>query len=634
MSVSPPVAPVSARSSPTGSFATAAVLLILMLAASFSVDVVRTGFGIKGDEATYVAMALSVAFDGDLRYERKDLERFEGLYRSGPEGIFLKRGKEVRLGFLASPPFVQLRQTPDRRADRLYFGKALIYPVFAAPFVRLAGLNGFYLFHTLLVFGVLVCGYQFLVVRSNPVAALVFTLAFVGATVVPVYTVFLTSDVFNFALVFFGYFLWLYKEVAPEGSGFLRSRRSDIGAAVLLGLATFSKPINVLLIGPLVALWWWRRQWWPGLLVGVVFTLATAGLFGINALSSGEFNYQGGDRKTFYGRFPFDGPDTPWDRVSTAGWDRGTTAATDDADTENVLAPAEFAGRFGHNVEYFFVGRHSGFIPYYFPGFLALCLWLASPERFRAWRVLAFMAFTASAVGLLVVAPYTWNGGGGPPGNRYLLSLYPVVFFLTPPLPNLMAPMIAWVGGALFTAHMVVNPFIAAKFTYLMTERGAARRLPVELTMAGDLPVVLAQPLRARIPYRNDPLMLLYFLDQNAFPPEPTGMWIAGGRRADIIVRTEDPMDHLQVTAESPIRTTLTVSLGAKSVTVSIIPNTPVNFSVPARGARAQQSYAYLLSATSSDGFTPHLKDPSSADYRNLGALMRFAAVTVTPTVP
>src|SRR5437867_10377215 len=72
-------------------------LLVLSLAAAISVDVVRAGYKIKSDEATYVAMTLSLAYDGDLRYERRDLERFWGIYEAGPEGIFLKRGHQLRV---------------------------------------------------------------------------------------------------------------------------------------------------------------------------------------------------------------------------------------------------------------------------------------------------------------------------------------------------------------------------------------------------------------------------------------------------------------------------------------------------------------------------------------------------------
>lgn len=589
-----------------------------------SADVVRSGFGgVKGDEATYVAMALSAAFDHNLSYERRDVERFRALYPQGPDGIFLKRGRLWNLRLDASPPFVHTSPVADPNASRLYYGKAFIYPVLAAPLVRAFGLNGFLVFHALLIFGVLLCGYHFLAARSRPAPALAFTLVFIGLTVVPIYTVFLTSDIFNFALVFFGYFFWLYKEVAsPAGSRFLRSAASDIAAAVLLGAATFSKPVNLLLIGPLVLLLWWRRRFWTGVLVGLIFALTTAGLFGANAWSSGEFNYQGGDRRTFYERFPFDSPGVEFDR--------GLQSATNDSDAGNVLKPSEFVNRFAHNAEYFFIGRHFGFVPYFFPGFVTLFLWLASRERLVAWRVLAFLALAASTMVLLIFLPYSWSGGGGPPGNRYFLNLYPVVFFLTPALGSMAAPTVAAIGGALFTAHMLLHPFVTAKYTYLMTESGPARWLPVEITMANDLPVMLTvAPLRGRILYGHDPFMLLYFLDQNAFPPEPMGMWV-GNRRADIIVRAEDPIDHLAVTAESPIRTTLTVSMGAQTVAVPITPNNPVSFNLPARGVRDQWSYAYLLSTKSSDAFVPHLADPKSGDYRTLGAQLRFSAVTAT----
>src|SRR6185437_16991311 len=106
----------------------------------------------------------------------------------------------------------------------------------------LFGLNGFLVLNVLLVFGVCVCGYVFLAARSRPGPALIYTLAFVFATCVPVYAVFLMPEVLNFSLVFYALFLWLYKEVSPEpAGGFLRSRASDLAAAVLIGLAAYSK---------------------------------------------------------------------------------------------------------------------------------------------------------------------------------------------------------------------------------------------------------------------------------------------------------------------------------------------------------------------------------------------------------
>jgi hypothetical protein len=604
------------------------IIVVVLLAAALSIDVVSTGYGIKGDEATYVSMALSAAYDGDLTYERKDLERFWRLYGNGPEGVFLKRGKEWRGRFDAAAPFLHVSRHSDRRDDRLYFGKAFAYPVLAAPFVRLAGLNGMLVFHVLLLGGVLFCGYTYLSASSGSLPALLFTLAFLGASVVPVYGVLLSSDFFNFALVFFAYFLWLYKEVAQDKSGrsFLRSFGSDLAAALLLGIAAFSKLTNILLVAPPVLWWWSRRRLWPSAAVTVTFGLVFAALVVANGMIMGEFNYQGGDRKTFYGSFPFDSPAATWN-------DRGIASVTNDADTANVLEPSEFVNRFGHNLEYFFVGRHFGLVPYFFPGVLAALWWVLSRERKRVWRGLSFLTLAVSVAGLLAFFPYSWSGGGGPIGNRYFLSFYPVLFFLTPPLSSPGLPLLSWLGGALFTAHIVINPFTAEKFTYLMTERGAARTLPVELTMANDLPVMLAGPSRAHIPYGHDPTMLLYFLDQNAYPPEPPGMWIAGGRRADVLVRTEDPFDHLSVTAESPLATVLTVSLGGDPVDVPITPHKPVRFDLRARGVRGFHSYSYLLSAYSPAGFVPRLRDPGSQDGRNLGALMRFAAMPAATRV-
>jgi hypothetical protein len=601
--------------------AAAAVLLIVALAAAVSVDVVKTGGGVKGDEATYVAMALSAAYDRDLTYERRDLERFFGLYRWGPDGIFLKRGKALRVRLGGPPPFVRLVKSPDPRADRLYYGKAFAYPIVAAPFVRLFGLNGFLVLHVLLLYGVGVCGYTFLATRSRPAAALLFTLAFIGASCVPVYAVFLAPEIFHFALVFFAYFLWSYKEVAVDaGGGWLRGPGSDVLAAALLGVATYSNPRHAFLVAPLVLWAWWRRRFGHGLAVGVVAVGVTATLFAANAVVTGELNYQGGDRKTFYGRFPFD--------ASTGdAWAEATPKSTNDSDTENVLS--DFGNRFAHNVEYFLVGRHFGFVPYFFPGVVAVSLWLASRERRSRWRALVALAVAASAVALLVYAPFTWSGGGGPPGNRYFMSVYAALFFVTPPLTSLAPGLIAWTGGALFTAKMLVNPFVAAKSPNQTTERGFARRLPVELTMANDLPVML-EGARAHSWY-ND--VLLYFLDEHAFNPETVdaaghqGVWIAGDGRADILMRTEWPIDHLVMTVEARVPTVFTVSAGGAESRVRLDPNRPATFRVPASGVRDLRSFAYLLSARSSEGFTPHLLDPGNDDKRNLGVLIRFTAV-------
>ena len=606
------------------------VFLIVMGAVARTVDIPRAGYGVKSDEATYVVMALSAAYDLNLSYERGDLERFAGLYHQGPEGIFLKRGKTLRLSVRSPFPYVHLIGRSDPDQGRLYFGKAFIYPVFAAPFVRIFGLNGMLIFHVLLFGVALCCAYFFLAAQSAPVPAALFTTAFVAAAAVPVYGVFLMPEAFNFTLVFLAYFLWLYKEVQSSPSSIFDGPWTDAAAAVLLGMATYSKPIpNVFLVAPLVLLLFWRRRWDRGLAVGAVAVSVAALFFVLNAAVSGEFNYQGGDRRTFYSTpspdlpdFPFDSPESTWDRFGS------DTVTTDGTAALGVLTSPRTLHWFRHNIVYFLFGRHFGLVPYYFPGIVAIVLWLMSSARRDVWRILVFATFVVASVGLLLVLPFTWSGGGGPPGNRYLISAYPVLLFLVPPLASTWPGLLAWVGGAIFTAKILVTPFASAKSTWLISERGPLRRLPVELTMVGDLPVNLAQPLRARVLYGRDPFMLLYFLDQNAWPPEPPGMWVSGSGWADIVVRTVDPIDHLVVEAESPIRTVLSVSIGAEEVRVPLEPRRVVTFDVQAGASvHGRNGHAYVLTVESSEAFVPATLDQRSSDYRHLGALMRFRPV-------
>jgi hypothetical protein len=639
------------------------VVFLVLLSLARSVDVPRTGYGIKSDEATYVAMALSVAYDGDLTYEKRDLERFAGLYHSGPNGIFLKRGKHVRIEFGSPFPFVHLAKRDDASPGRLYYGKAFIYPVLAAPLVRLYGLNGLLIVNVLLLALAVVCAYVFLAAQSPPASAALFTSAFFGAAALPVYGAFLMPDIFNLAVVLLAYFLWLYKEVRAQDvvrlkpdttyeptpvvvsgtgvvsgfsrtisnavSGFSRTLAAnltapwtDFAAAALLGVATYSKPVPVaVLVAPLVVLLWWRRRWIRGFAIGTVAVAAAASLFALNAAVTGEFNYQAGDRKTFVDRFPFDRADSTWQSFPQQVIDDPGQAA------QAVLFNRRLPARFARNVEYFLLGRHFGFIPYYFPGFVAIVAWLVSRSRRDDWRTVTFAGFVLACVLLLLVLPFTWSGGGGPPGNRYALSAYPVLLFLMPPMGSLGPGLLAWLVGALFTARMLVSPFAAAKFTWELYERGMPRRLPVELPMSQDLPVALAQPMRSPIPY-SDPGLRLSFLDQNAWPPEPPGMWISGAGEAEIILRAERPVRHLVIEAESPIRTTVTVSLGDAEVSTVLEPRKVATFTVPA-GSPVPGRYGdsvYLMTTHSSDGFVPHLMN-GSADYRNLGALLRFRAV-------
>jgi hypothetical protein len=236
-----------------------AVLGIVLCGWAITVDFRKSTPGFFGDAATYYTLGHSLANDFDFEYRREDLVRVWHEF-PGPEGIFLKRGRDVQgISFGASFPFFQINSAADWDTGRLYFAKGFIYPLFAAPFVWIFGTNGFLVLHALLMTLCFACAYGFLATRAAPLPALVFAIAFLLVSVAPVYMVWLTPDFFNLALVLIAYFFWSYKEAASEAGApprarssarWLLSPRSDVVAAILLGIATFSKPTNVLRSDP------------------------------------------------------------------------------------------------------------------------------------------------------------------------------------------------------------------------------------------------------------------------------------------------------------------------------------------------------------------------------------------------
>ena len=288
---------------------------------------------------------------------------------------------------------------------------------------------------------------------------------------------------------------------------------------------------------------------------------------------------------------------------------------------------SSFLRQLGRNTVYFFVGRHFGLIPYFMPGIVILGWALWRRQTLAVWHLLIGITVAATAAGLLVLLPNTWSGGGGPVGNRYFLSFYPALFFLLPAGRSALPGIIMWVAGALFTAQILVDPFVAAKRTWQHAEQGLFRLLPVELTMVNDLPVRLDQG-RSRIPYGSDPTLLLSYLDRNAWRPDPSGIWIAGDARGEIVVRVNPPLSELAVTLRSPIPNTVTVTVDGSRHRAEVQPNTPVSIRIPVQGVYAAGAQNFLLRVETDRGFVPQLRDGRSRDQRYLGVSLELTGLT------
>jgi hypothetical protein len=662
MTTDPSTLPVDAASAMSGrrlgQLSTTALGLVLC-AWAVTIDFPKvTGGGFFSDGATYYSLAHSLASDGDFSFRREDLQRVWREFVTGPEGIFLKRGRDVQgIELSGAFPFVRLETTPDPDTSRLYYGKSFVYPLFAAPFVWLFGTNGFLVLHALLMTVCFACAYAHLVARSSPPAALLFAAAFLFASVAPVYMAWLTPDFFNLAVVLIAYFFWTYKEAAADVAGpigkmrrtWLLGPRSDYVAAVLLGIATFSKPTHILLMGPLLALFALRRQWLRGIVVGLVFAIVTTGFFAWNIAITGEWNYQGGEeRSTFYAVDP-DGPGPrlggfPYQTDQHTFEATGTPRETNTVLVE-VLTTADAVGEvFRRNLAYFFVGRHTGFVPYFFPGALAMGLLLARPRHRPAWQWLTLAGGLGSAIFLILYMPFTYSGGGGPVGNRYFLGVYPVFLFLMPPLLRSGAALAALGVGALFTAQLVLNPFAVSIRSGEHTKRGVYRALPVELTLLNDLPVNLS-PSRSKQPLGGTPPLTAYFIDDNAYNREGDAFWVRGESRAEIMLRApaategtpEKPvarslyMPRLEVQLETgAMANRVTIAGGVESHTIDIPPHDrrSVTIAMP-RGLpyraypELPTNYVYFLAITSESGFIP-MFTMGGRDNRFLGVFVRL----------
>ena len=200
--------------------------------------------------------------------------------------------------------------TPTR--PRLYFAKAFIYPLFAAPFVWLFGTNGFLVLHALLMTVCFLCAYAFLVARSHPVAGADLRRArscssrscrstWCGST----------PDFFNLGAGPAWLFLLVLqgsRRRRPARRGAARDRRWLLGAALRRGRRGLARHRDLLQADAHAAdaaAAGARSRCGGSGARGArrragVRARSWSALFALNIAVTGEWNYQGGERKTFY----------------------------------------------------------------------------------------------------------------------------------------------------------------------------------------------------------------------------------------------------------------------------------------------------------------------------------------------
>lgn len=569
--------------------ARAALLLVAaaLAAAALLTDLPRaTGGRFWGDGATFYGMALSLAEDGDLRYEAKDVLRIRREYSFGPQGLFLKRASgglawDRERGF----PWVR-RVRPDE--PRLYYAKALVYPLVVWPMVKLLRTNGLLLANVVFLGLTLWLGYGELRRRTSPLRALALVMVLFLGTITPLYLVWLTPEVFTLGIVTAGLVAW--------------SRGRPALSAVLLGIAIYAKPTNLFLalplgVEPLLAslrppeaatrLRIFARGLAESARRALVVAAVTAGLFGLTAALTGEMNYQGGERKTFDQKYPLEDHGLTFD--NTGFWMttehlgplvEGEDEALQTDRTDPVRAAAELRGSFVRNLGYFWVGRFGGALAYFFPAALAIVLFLAvGPRDLRGGLALA--ALLASYVFYIWLIPANWYGGGGAVGNRYFINLLPLALFFVPPRREW-----AVVGGGVLAAVVFLAPVLAAPIEHSLNPGRHAtyapfRLLPIELTELNDLSIFTEQWRKKRrygdtegdrrTGRRADPnAYYLYFPDDGTWGKEAAfgseGFWLRGGERGEIVLRALEPVRRMTVRVTGgPAGDEVSLKVGSRS---------------------------------------------------------------------
>jgi hypothetical protein len=578
---------------------------------------------LAADQATYFSIAQSLAYDHDLEYTKKDLIRYKEQFWAGPQGIFLKRVK-----------------TPS--GEKLFFAKSMAYALFAAPFVRVFGPNGPIVFHVLLIFLLLLMGFSYFSLQNSPGLSVLKIGTFLFASVAGAYTLWIAPDFFNLFCVFSVLFLWLYKhrrtEAEPDQireqvpaeavrrnrwTAFLLSDASDYCAAAVAGIVAYAKPPNVAVFGPLVLWTILKRRPVKAIFLILVFALAFGALFGTNLLLTGDWNYQGGERKSFYFSFPYEHPDFTFDSA------RGRLMTTDGY-LERALFPARFVPI---NLFYFIFGRFSGMVWYFFPAFLALILFFIGKKTLDRW--LLFAALFGEILIYVVLMPDNFGGGGGSLANRYFMGIYPLFFFLPRLRVRPRGIAVEWAAAALLIAPILLSPIQAAHSPAAHAKRFPFTLFPVELTLINDLPTN-TNPTAFRQqwgePFFQD--RFLYFLNDNynVKHQDEDGWWTVGDRKLEFILRTSVPVREIvfHLLNNPRLENKITIWVGGTRKTITLGPHMRTELRFPVgNGFRVDPARMYRVRIKAAEGSIPYFEDNKSDERRWLGVF--FTPELISP---
>jgi len=404
-----------------------------------------------GDEPTYLAMAVSLAWDADLVFDGADLERARRLWPPGPDGLILQR-----------------------TGHGITFSKPILYAIVAAPFVRLFGQNGAIVVNVLALAMGLGLGLAYLFRIGDRGRAMVTLVTFAASGCLLPYVLWRMSEVLEVGLILAGLVLGVAWTRAPEGDEtWLDRRTSAFISGVALGLAaTMRYPNAAIAMAPIAVALIRRRTDRAALsMAGVIvaFAATTAVTF---ALTGAANPY-----KTVRSGF---GPEVGYPVGDTA--EVGLRRFDQEPATSLVgILPLDLADS-AYATLYFLVGRHTGLV-FYLPA--ALILGATVLVRGDAVGRTVLAAGSVVAIFYLLWMPENYFGGGTFIGNRYLLAVYPAALVGLATLPGRVALVTVWGVAALAfgsAALSVARTAEVDRTSQSHANAGLFRLLPYEST--------------------------------------------------------------------------------------------------------------------------------------------------------
>ncbi len=549
---------------------------------------------LKADEPGYYLAALSLAKDGDLRCEPRDLARLFQEYPYGP----------VRNLILAT----------DDGWNTVYYGKPYLFSFLAAPFAGIWGANGLVLFNSLLLVAMIWMTTLYLARYNADWLAALFATGFFLMSTTYTYVYWLQPELLNmFAIggcLFFG--LHAYDpgasradqrdDVPPEAGqratvwSKLASPRSAerlalLASAAALVLGVYNKPM-LAAMGLPVCFRLLRLKRWQDLAVWLAGAALALGLVaGISMAFTGHPTaYLGVDRQGYNIHTPHVMPMEPAAPVAasqaapseptradstrpvakppapptSSDPDAGVaetrpsadaTAARPAAQKEEPELGKETAGwwwifqmpvislaELSEDFVYFLIGRHTGLFLYQPFALVALILFATfawrSPSR---WVVFASLAIVA--LFNLTFLSHNWHGGGGFVGNRYFITVYPAFAFLVRRIRPDWLVVAGFAAGGLLLGPLLLSPF--GLLVPSPTLQAHARNHPFQA-------FPLEHSLRELPGYWGvSRAGIFVHARKDHLRPEGEQLWIAPGD-AELWLSSRQPIAELTLEIESP----------------------------------------------------------------------------------